>query len=78
MRNVTVVNRGGITAQLINAVKGDQFWLDRYERSTRDIFDLQDEITMKILTELRVKITEDETVRIASEGTKNLDAYVKV
>ena len=43
-----------------------------------DIFELQDEITMKILTELQVKITEGEAARIYAKGTKNLQAYLKV
>ena len=47
--------------------------------SIKDIFDLQDEITMKILTELQVKLfTVGETGRIVTKGTNNLEAYLKV
>jgi adenylate cyclase len=67
-----------VTAQLIDALSGYHLWSERYDRSLKDIFDLQDEITMKILTELRVKITEGETVRIQEKGTNNLQAYMKV
>jgi adenylate cyclase len=67
-----------VTAQLIDALTGHPLWSERYDRSLKDIFDLQDEITMKILTELRVKLTEGETVRIQAKGTKNLQAYLKV
>ncbi len=51
---------------------------ERYDRSLKDIFELQDEITMEILTELRVRITEGETVRLQAKGTNNLQAYLKV
>ena len=53
-------DRVRVTAQLIDALKGHHLWSERYDRSLKDLFDLQDEITMKILTELRVTITEDE------------------
>jgi adenylate cyclase len=43
-----------------------------------DLFVLQDEITLKILTELRVTLTSGETARVYAKGTKNLQAYLKV
>jgi adenylate cyclase len=67
-----------VTAQLIDAIKGHHVWSDRYDRSVKDIFALQDEITMKILTELQVKLTEGETARIHAKGTNNLQAYLKL
>ncbi len=71
-------DRVRVTAQLIDALTGQHLWSERYDRSLKDIFDLQDEITMKILTELRVKLTEGETVRVQAKGTNNLQAYLKV
>ena len=49
-----------ITAQLIDALTGRHIWAERYDRDLKDIFALQDEITMKILTAIRVKLTEGE------------------
>jgi adenylate cyclase len=71
-------DRVRVTVQLIDALRGHHLWSERYDRGVQDIFDLQDEITMKILTELRVKITEGEEVRIHGKGTNNLQAYLKV
>ncbi len=71
-------DRVRVTAQLIDALKGHHLWSERYDRSIKDLFDLQDEITMKILTELRVTITEGEAARIHAKGTNNLQAYLKV
>jgi len=71
-------DRVRLMVQLIDGPTARQIWSERYDRSVRDIFDLQDEITMKILTELRVKLTEGETVRIQARGTNNLQAYLNV
>lgn len=70
-------NRIRITAQLVDAITGHHVWADRYDRDLGDIFDLQDEITMKILTALQVKLTEGEHARITARGTNNLQAFLK-
>ena len=46
-------DRVRVTAQLSDALKGHHLWSERYDRSVEDILELQDEIAMKILTELR-------------------------
>jgi adenylate cyclase len=66
-----------ITAQLIDAKNGQHLWADRYDRDLKDIFSLQDEITMKIITALQVKLTEGEQAHLRSRGAKNLAAYLK-
>jgi adenylate cyclase len=66
-----------ITAQLADAQTGHHLWADRYDRDLKDIFAIQDEITMKIITALQVKLTEGEQARILGKGTDNLEAYVK-
>jgi adenylate cyclase len=70
-------NRIRITAQLVDAIIGHHLWADRYDRDLGDIFALQDEITMKILTALQVKLTEGEQARLTARGTKNLQAFLK-
>jgi adenylate cyclase len=67
-----------ITAQLTDALTGHHLWAERYDRSPKDIFMIQDEITTHIITALQVKLTEGEQARVFSKGTKNLDAYTKV
>jgi len=70
-------NRVRITAQLIDAITGNHLWAERYDRELRDIFALQDEITMKIVTALQVKLTVGEQARLWTRRTDNLDAYLK-
>jgi adenylate cyclase len=67
-----------ITAQLIDALKGHHIWAERYDRDLKDLFALQDEITIKIITALQVKLTAGETVQLIAKSTKNLQAYLKV
>jgi TolB-like protein/Tfp pilus assembly protein PilF len=75
------VHRSGdrirITAQLIDAITGHHLWAERYDRDLKDVFALQDEITMEILRALEVKLTEGEQARIHRRGTNNLEAYIK-
>jgi TolB-like protein/class 3 adenylate cyclase/Tfp pilus assembly protein PilF len=66
-----------ITAQLIDALTGYHLWAERYERDLRDIFVLQDEITLKIIEAMQVKLTLGEQARMAAKGTDNLEAYLK-
>jgi hypothetical protein len=53
-------NRIRITAQLIDAKDGTHVWAERYDRAIEDIFAIQDEITLVLVTELQVKLTEGE------------------
>lgn len=66
-----------ITAQLIDATTGNHLWASRYDRDLDDIFTLQDEITMKIITALQIKLTVGEQARLWSRRTNNLDAYLR-
>lgn len=68
-------DRVRITAQLIDAISGKHLWAERYDRNLKDLFALQDEITMKIVTVLRVKLTEGE--KMLGVDTNNLDAHLK-
>jgi adenylate cyclase len=67
-----------ITAQLIDAITGKHLWAERYDRPLKDIFDVQDEITFKILESLHIKITGDDLTRTCTRGTDNVDAYLKI
>ncbi len=70
-------NRIRITAQLVDAITGHHLWAERYDRDLKDIFAIQDEITMKIVTALQVELTEGEQARLYGKGTENLEAYTK-
>lgn len=67
-----------ITAQLIDAKSGNHLWSERYDRDLKDIFALQDEITIKIMTALGVELGEGEQLRSRVKGINNLDVFLKL
>ena len=68
-------NRVRITAQLIDATTGYHLWAERYDRELQDIFAVQDEVTQKIVTALKVQLTPSEQERVRHVPTNNLEAY---
>jgi adenylate cyclase len=70
-----------ITAQLIDALTGEHLWAERYDRDLKDLFALQDEITIKILHSTQVKLTEGGQIgRVEKyyKGKQGLDCYLKI
>jgi adenylate cyclase len=67
-----------VTAQLIEAQTNHHLWAERYDRLLKDIFAVQDDITMKITTSLHVKLTEGEQALIWGQRAKRLDVFLKV
>lgn len=68
-------DRVRINTQLIDATNGNHIWADRFDRSTADIFKLQDEIIENVVRTLALKINQTERERIFSKQTDNLEAY---
>ena len=68
-------NRVRINAQLIETASGGHVWAERYDGSLDDIFAVQDEITEKIMAELRVRLTAREAATIRRHITENVEAY---
>ena len=70
-----------INAQLIDAFTGRHIWAERYNRDLTDLFALQDEITLKILRAIQVKLTEGEQAFRGEKyfkGKQGLDCYLKL
>ncbi len=64
-----------ITAQLIDALNGNHLWAERYDRDMKELFALQDEITNRIVVELRIELTDGEQMRVHRKHTRNLEAW---
>ena len=67
-----------VTAQLIDAKTGYHLWSENYDRDLKDIFVLQDEITIKVIDALHLKLIEGEQWRQWEGGTSNLSAFTKL
>jgi len=68
-------NRVRITAQLIDATSGGHLWADRYDRDLTDIFEVQDDVTRRIVDALKVTLSSGEKESLADTKTSNLAAY---
>jgi adenylate cyclase len=64
-----------ITTQLIDATQDHHLWSERYDRSLKDIFVLQDEIVQKIVTTLKLQLSLWEQGVLVRKTTDNLEAY---
>ena len=67
-------NRLRVTVELVNASNGYQLWSERYDRELRDVFAVQDEISLTIAAKLKGELV-NETGRVAKRYTDNLEAY---
>ncbi len=68
-------NRLRITAQLVNAADGYHLWSERYDREMKDIFDVQDEITVAVVEALKVKLLGEEEGAVLKHHTRNHEAH---
>lgn len=68
-------SRVRVTAQLIDASKGVHLWADRYDRELANIFELQDEITNKVIDSVGPQIIVAEAARVRRKPPQNIDAW---
>ncbi|MBT4487268.1 MAG: tetratricopeptide repeat protein, partial [Rhodospirillaceae bacterium] len=64
-----------VTAQLIEAETGNHIWAERYDRELVDIFDLQDELTEAISSQVDAELAGREREQAHKKSTTNLDAW---
>ncbi len=68
-------NRLRITAQLVDAENGYHIWSDKYDRESKDVFAIQDEISVAIIENLKVKLLGKEKLALVKHHTKDPRAY---
>jgi TolB-like protein/cytochrome c-type biogenesis protein CcmH/NrfG len=68
-------NRIRITAQLVSVRDGYQVWAERFDRLVEDIFDLQNEVSEKIVDALKISLTDSERQLLTQKPTDDLRAY---
>jgi adenylate cyclase len=64
-----------ITCQLVDAATGLNLWADRFEGDLTDIFVLQDEVAVKVISAVGPKVTRTEIEWAAQQAPRNLSAY---
>ncbi|HET6977729.1 MAG TPA: protein kinase [Pyrinomonadaceae bacterium] len=71
----TAGTRIRITAQLISVRDGYHLWAERFDRQFEDIFELQNEVSQKIVDALKVSLTDSERQLLTQKPTDDLRAY---
>jgi TolB-like protein/class 3 adenylate cyclase/Tfp pilus assembly protein PilF len=64
-----------VTAQLIDAIAGTHLWVERFDRPLTDVFQVQDEVTRKLVSSLAGKLDRTERLRALLKHPDSLDAY---
>lgn len=64
-----------INVQLIEALRGDHIWAERFDGALDDVFTLQDRITSRIVEALALRLVPEEALRLGRRGTDDIAAY---
>jgi TolB-like protein len=64
-----------VTGQLIDATNGVHLWADRYDRGLADIFELQDDITNRVIGSVGPQILTAEAARVRRKPPQSIDAW---
>jgi adenylate cyclase len=84
VRNILegTVRRAGqrvrIATQLVDGLLNRNIWADRFDGNLEDIFDLQDQVTGKVVSALKVKLTSREKEQRTNRGSVNPEVYDQV
>ena len=70
-----VGDRVRITAQLIDAATEELVWTQSYDRDLRDVLTLQSEVARSIATQIQVKLSPTEELRLSRVNPVNPKAY---
>jgi hypothetical protein len=67
-------NRVRITGQLVDTTTGVHLWADRFDGGLGDIFDLQDQVTERVVGPIVSAVEKAEIERARRKPTESLDA----
>jgi TolB-like protein len=64
-----------VTARIIDTSTGAHIWAERYDRSSNDLFALQDEIALAVIGSMAPSLRRAEIERVKRKRPDSLDAY---
>jgi non-specific serine/threonine protein kinase len=64
-----------ITAQLIDAANDAHLWAEKYSGTLDDVFDVQEKVSRSIVAALKLKLTPEESRKLAERPIDNVAAY---
>ena len=64
-----------VSVRLIDAANGFQLWSERFDRGMGDLFVLQDDVTLAVISQLKVELLDWEKLALLNRQPGNLPAY---
>lgn len=68
-------NKLRVNVMLVDNSSHQHLWAESYDREVTAVFEVQDDITNKIVSTLSIKLTEEEKKRVAHRYTRSIEAY---
>jgi TolB-like protein/Flp pilus assembly protein TadD len=68
-------NRARISTQLVRASDGNALWADRFDRTIEDLFDVQAEVSKRIVEALHLALRPGEREMLDRAPTRSAEAY---
>jgi TolB-like protein len=68
-------NKVRITGQLIDTKDGSHIWADKFDGELEDIFELQDNVTLDVISAIEPTLRQAEINRLRAKPTNDLQAY---
>ncbi|HVQ63041.1 MAG TPA: FlgO family outer membrane protein [Terriglobia bacterium] len=64
-----------VTAQLIDALTDEHLWADKYSGKLEDVFDIQEQISRKIVDALKMKLSSQEERKLSERSVSDIHAF---
>jgi eukaryotic-like serine/threonine-protein kinase len=64
-----------ITAQLVDPIKDETLWAEKYSGTLEDIFDIQEQISRRIVDALKMQLSPKEDRKLAERRIDNVQAF---
>jgi len=68
-------NKLRVNVQLTNVAKGHHVWAERFDSDLVSVFDIQDEITHRVIDAMTITLSDIETKSVSYRMTNNFEAY---
>src|SRR5262245_8203869 len=68
-------NRARISTQLVRAADGHALWAERFDRTLEDLFEVQAEVSKRIVDALHIELKPGEREMLDRAPTRNAEAY---
>lgn len=69
-------NKLRINVRLVDAKSGSNVWAQRYDRTSDQIFEMRDEITLNVISSLHIELLDGQFSEFTRKSTSSLEAWL--